>query len=153
VCDKIALPHDGGPLRIIKALQPRHAQDRTEAAAAAILRTSKRFCVRCVEFSGYNLVGLSMRFGSKTLLSALPLSILFAISACARHSLQPGPNPVLFSNQVTPQRPGRVHERRTVHATLPAPPSAIVSSKMHPEEKEKLFRGFVEWQGMRDDDR
>ncbi len=153
VCDKVSLLHDDGPLRIIKILQPRHARSRTEAAANAALRTFKRFCVRWVRFSGYNLVGSSMRFGSRTLLSALPLSISFALSACATHSPQPGRSPVLFSNQVAPQRPGPVHERRPVHATHPALPSAIVSRKMHPEEKEKLFRGFVEWQGTRDDNR
>ena len=73
-------------------------------------------------------------------------SLLLALSACngASPPAKPG---LALSAKARPQRVA--HQTRPVARTAHAVPS-VAATVVDADEKERLFRGFVEWQGAQD---
>jgi len=95
-------------------------------------------------------VGFLMRFGPGICFVVVPVTMLLLTSGCMSHLPLPEPTPTTLSQQVPPQRSVPVHGRRVNHAARPVPPGAPAISKAQMTEEEKLFRGFVDWQGAQD---
>lgn len=74
-------------------------------------------------------------------------SLLLVLSACTNTSLRAGHGLVLSAQKTRPQRFVQIRNRPT-RAVMPG--AAAVTDA---GEKERLFRGFVEWQGNQDSDR
>ena len=110
-----------------------------------------------------------MRSGLRAWRGVLLLPALLANSACVGGLVPPGPRPAWRAAWAPLPRPAHVRERRAVRAApvaLPAvappavtPPAiAVLDKTPAPDEtpavdKEALFRGFVKWQGMKDNGR
>lgn len=85
-----------------------------------------------------------------------PLSMLLAVLGCTAQPPQPKLVPITLSQAAVPQRPAPAHRRRIARTAHPAAPAVVVLpatpafNKAQTEEKERLFRGFVDWQGAQD---
>lgn len=88
-----------------------------------------------------------MRLGPRAWLIAVPVPMLLAMPGCMSHLPIAERAPVSLSQRVLPQRPPSAHGRQLHHATRPAVPRATILSEAEVAEKEKLFRGFADWQG------
>lgn len=91
--------------------------------------------------------GLSMRLGPRAWLIAVRLPVLLAMSGCVAHLSRPELMPITLSQPTPLQRSAPVHARRTMRTARPVPPVPAILNEAQTEEKERLFRGFVDWQG------
>ena len=73
--------------------------------------------------------------------------MLLATFGCIRRLPTPELTPTTLSLRTPLQRPASVNGRRVNHAARPPPPTAAMRSEAQTAEKERLFRGFVDWQG------
>ena len=71
-------------------------------------------------------------------------SLLLALSACTGASPHAEHGLALSVQKVRPQRSGRP-AARTAHAV-----PTVATTVTDADEKERLFRGFMEWQGAQD---
>ena len=73
--------------------------------------------------------------------------LLLALAACTGASPRTGHSPASSAQRAGPQR--IAHQARpTVRIARAAPP--VAATPIDADEKERLFRGFVEWQGAQD---
>lgn len=75
-------------------------------------------------------------------------SLLLALSACTGASPRSERGLALSVQRARPQRIVRIHDRPAARTAHPVPPVAAMATDS--DEKENLFRAFVEWQGAQD---
>ncbi len=73
--------------------------------------------------------------------------LLLALPACTGASLPAEPGLALSAQRAQPQR--IAHQTRRPRRRAPAPPP-VTATVVDADEKERLFRGFVEWQDAQD---
>ena len=120
-------------------LGPRASSDRSD-------RSIEQRCLlkqKARAFHRFTLIGKS----SGAWLIAALVPMLLALPGCMSHLPIAERAPVSLAQRVLPQRPPPAHGHHLHHATRPASPRATILSEAQVAEKEKLFRGFADWQG------
>ena len=142
--DKCRISAYGAKINLNALLLLRAQPMRPRSHVACHPRLFVRYCIgaRCAISAPMRWVDLWA--GSRAMACLVLCSLLLVLSACTGASPRPEHGLALSVQKVRPQRIGRP-VARTAHAV-----PTVATTVTDADEKEKLFRDFLEWQGARD---